>query len=404
MTLIYERVLGDDVPHEIMGYHDDDNGYVRDMSKYIVRTDKDDENAQTIGLELEVSHRDKPITEEMIEEMFDIFPFQQLSYDSTVPGIYTFEAQTVPMTRNGWKESGFDKYLQWLRDNGFCAYALTNTDSGDGCGGHIHISKGDQWEDIVSLMAMFIDQNKEIVQIICKRPFTGYARNNLKDLGKSTRRYYLPEVKSFVLSNSDMHSNTLNLQHSATIEFRLPVGTLNYETKMAHIEFITNLYKCCEDIVKGRARIDRLTINKVCQDGDFLPNYIKELCISCSKKLIILDSEIKKQAKEIETKKNKLIKILSNLQYELGVAHDDAIRQGSINTITRHFNNIAGTGNLQQIIYSIQDMKRNGNISNGLESYSVDHNNNITKYYAQLKEYINNIEVEDIFHDIMDEM
>ena len=402
MTLVFNKRLGDVVPHEIMCYHSCES--ISDMADYIVRTEEDAEDAPTIGLEIEMTRGSENITQAIIDKIFQIFPDCQLEDDSSIPGRYRCELITAPMTLKAWKESNFKELLAYLRDKGFKAFGVTSTDSGDGCGGHIHISKGDRWEDVVSLMAMFLDQNKEIVQIICKRPFTYYAMNNLSRLGKSIKRYCLPEVKNYVLDNADEHCNILNLQHSKTIEFRLPIGTLNYETKMAHIEFLHNLYKCCEDVVMGRARVDRLTINKVCQDGDFLPKYIKNLCISCSKKLTILDNEIKKQVRELEVKKNKLIKILSSLQYELGIAHDDAIRQGSINTITRYFNNIAGTGNMSAIIYSIKDMKLSGPLSNGLETYSQTHNNNITKYYEQLKDFIDKVEVEDIYYNIEDEM
>ena len=401
MTLLFTKRLGDVVPHEIMGYHSFQS--VTDMSDFIIRTEKDDENTPTFGLEIEVSRGSNRITDNMIEKIFEIFPWLQIESDSSIPGCGA-ELITAPFTLNAMYELPFEELFKYLRDHNFMAYGVTSTDDGCGCGGHIHISKGDKWDDVVALMAMFLDQNKEIVQIICKRPFTHYAVNNLRNLGKSVRRYCLPEVKKYVLENDGSHSNILNLQHSKTIEFRLPIGTLNYETKMAHIEFYNNLYKCCEDVVNGRARVDRLTINKVCQEGKYLPTYIRELCISCSKKLTILDGEIRKQVRELEVKKNKLIKILSSLQYELGIAHDDSIRQGSINTITRYFNNIAGTGNLDSIIYTIKDMKNTGVLSNGLEVYSETHNNNITKYYKQLKDYINEIEVDNIYYDITDEM
>lgn len=401
MTLVFNKKLGDHVPHEIMSYHSYNS--ITDMTDYIVRTEEDNEDTPTIGLEIEISRGNENITSIIIEKVFTIFPWLQIEEDGSIPG-RGMELVTVPMTPNAWKEAPLDELFKYLKEQGFKAYGVTSTDTGDGCGGHIHISKGDNWEDVVSLMAMFIDQNKEIVQIICKRPFTRYAINNLRGLGKSSKRYYLPEVKNYMLDNQSEHANTLNLQHSKTIEFRLPIGTLNYETKMAHIEFLTNLYKCCEDVVKGRARIDRLTINKVCQEGKYLPNYIKELCISCSKKLTVYDAQIRKQVREIEDKKNKLIKILSALQYELGVTRDTAIAQGSINTISRHFNNITGCYSISDQIYWIKELKNQNVISRGLDDYSLTHNNNITKHYKQLKEYLNTLEINDVFTNIEDEM
>ena len=402
MTLIYNKRLGDHVPHRIIGYHS--GGYIFDMTDFIVRTDRDNENTQTIGLELEISRGNKAITPNMIEKMFEICPFIQLSDDSTIPGSYTTEIQTAPMTMNAIKESGLFELLKWLRDHDFKASAVTNFDNGEGCGGHIHISKGDKWQDIVALMVMFLDQNKEIVQIICKRPFTSYAQNNLRGLGKSVKRYSLKAVKEYVLDRSYEHSYIINLQHDATIEFRLPIGTINTTTKMAHIEFITNLYKCCEDVINGRARLDRLTINKVCQDGEYLPNYIKDLCISCSKKLIVMDGVLKKRVKELESEKLKLIRILSQLQYDLSITQDTEIRQGSINTISNRFNEISQASNIDTLLIYIKRMKDATNISDGLEEYGTTHDNNITKHYNELKEIVHNINVDNIYYDIQDEV
>lgn len=402
MTLIYTKRLSDDAPHTIIGYHC--GGYITDMTDYIVTTDADDENEQTIGLELEISRGDKQITTAMVEKMMEICPYIQCSDDSTIPGRYTTEIQTAPMTKSAIKESGLKKLFEYFNSHDFMASAVTDLDNGTGCGGHIHISKGDKWEDITALMIMFLDQNKEIVQIICRRPFTGYARNNLAGLGKSVKRYSLTAVKEWMLHHTYTHEYIINLQHDKTIEFRLPVGTINWNTKMAHIEFITNLYKCCEDVVNGRARIDRLTINKVCQDGEYLPQLMKDLCISCSKKLIVMDGEIKKRVKQLETDKVKLIKVLSDLQYELGTSRDNDIRQGSINTINNRLMEITTATSTDALIIYIKNMKEANTISDGLEEYIITHDNKIAKYYKQLKELVQDINVENIYYDILEEI
>lgn len=407
MTLKYNKRLSDDAPHSIIGYHS--GGYITDMTDYVVTTEEDGDDVQTIGLELEISRGTKTITQNMIDKSMEICPHIQMSNDSTIPYFsydvnHTTEIQTAPMSISALKQSGLKELFEYYNSHDFMASAVTNLDNGDGCGGHIHISKGDKWEDIVTLMVMFIDQNKEIVQIICKRPFTDYARNNLASLGKSIKRYSISAVKEYTMSHTTQHSFVINLQHEKTIEFRLPVGTLNWNTKMAHIEFITNLYKCCEDVVNGRARLDRLTINKVCQDGEYLPKLMRELCISCSKKLIVLDNEIKKKVKTLETDKLKLIKVLSDLQYELGTTRDDEIRQGSINTINNRLMEITTATTLDALLIYIKRMKDATNISDGLELYIQTHDNNIAKYYKQLKDLVNNINVENIYYDILDEV
>ena len=403
MTLIYEKRLGDDVPHTIMGYHSWQA--VSNMTDYIVRTDADDENTPVFGLEIECSKGDVEITNDELEELFEIFPFMQWESDGSIPGCSgcTGECITAPMTINAYKEAGFETLLNRMKELGYKAYAVTNRDNGNGCGGHIHINKRDGWEKVVALMAMFIDQNKEIVQIICRRPFTDYARNNLKGLNNSTRRYSLDYVAKYIQERSDEHSNIINLQHSASIEFRLPVGTLDYETKMAHIEFLNNMYKCCEDVINGNARIDRLTINKVCKDGEFLPKLMDELCISCSKKLLILDKQIKARVDAFNVNKYKVIKALSDLQLALATTNDTEIRQGSINTINTHFTNISCASNFDNEVFYTRNLVTQRHISRGLEEYCDTHNNQVTRCYLKLKEICNNIEIPEVYEDLKGE-
>ena len=399
MTLIYNKRLGDNVPHEIMGYHSWEA--VSDMTDYIVRTEKDDENTPVFGLEIETS-RENRFTQNMIDKMFEIFPYMQIESDSSIPN-YGAELITQPMTINAYKESGLKELFDYLQSIEVSAYAVTNRDSGNGCGGHIHINKRDGWEKVVALMAMVIDQNKEIVQIICKRPFTGYASNNLAGLGNSMKRFSLDYVTKYMQQHSGNHSYIINLQHNASIEFRLPVGTLDYETKMAHIEFLNNLYQCCEDVVKGKARIDRLTINKICKDGEFLPKLMSELCISCSKKLQIIDKLIKAKIDAYNINKCKLVKALSDLQLALATSNNDIIRQASIDNINTHFRNITCASSLEDEMFYMNNIINQNTISRGIEEYSQTHNDNISKYYKKLKEVCSSTTLPQIYEDMKGE-
>lgn len=411
MTLIYNKRLGDDVPHHIMGYHGSsyDDNYITDMRDYIVTSDNDKPNAHTFGLEIECTKMDSSITQDEINEMFELFPHMQIARDVSIPTNVSgasCEITTAPMTPEAWKESGLKELLNYMRDHNFKAYCVTNTDDPNeskGCGGHIHINKGDDWEKVVALMAMFIDQNKHAVQMIAHRDFTYYARNNLANLNKSSKRYSLDYIKDYMYSNRGTHENALNLQHNATIEFRLPVGTLDYELKMSHIEFLNNLYECCDDVVHGRARLDRLTINKVCKEGDFLPNYMNELGLSCSKKLFTLDKEIKAKIDAYNVDKCKVVKALSDLQLAIAMTNASEIRQGSINTITRHFNDITGASNIDTEMYYLKNLKDQRIISQGLNEYCAGHNDAVTKAYTKLKDVIASVTIPVIYEDMKGE-
>lgn len=411
MALIINKKLGDDVPHSIMQYHGQGWGdtYVTNMTDYIVRSTNDEPNAHTFGLEIECTKLDSAITNTELEKMFELFPYMQAARDGSVPSNVSgsaVELTTVPMTPEAWKESGFKKLLEYMRERGFKAYCVTNTDDPNescGCGGHIHINKGDDWEEVAALMAMFIDQNKHAVQMIAHRDFTHYAQNNLASLNKSNKRYSLEYIKGYMRANRNVHENALNLQHNATIEFRLPVGTLDYELKMSHIEFLNNLYKCCDDVVHGRARIDRLTINKVCKDGDFLPTYMNELGLSCSKKLLILDKEIKAKIDAYNVDKCKVVKALSDLQLAIAMTNASDIRQGSINTITRHFNDITGATDIDVEMYYLKNLKGQNVISQGLNQYSESHNDDVTKAYKKLKDVLAGVTIPQVYEDMKGE-
>ena len=404
MAIICERKLGDYVPHEVMSYHSCNS--VSDMSRYIVKTDADAPDARTFGKEIECTKMDSPITQEEIDEMFEICPYIQIESDGSIPSnCYdsSCEIITAPMTLNAMKECGLKELLDWLIEHGFKAYEVTNRDTGRGCGGHTHISKGQDWEKVVGLMAMVIDQNKEIVQIICKRSFTDYAINNLAGLGNSSKRRSLEYVTKYVQEHSGNHSNVLNLQHSATIEFRLPVGTLDYDTIMAHTEFLNNLYQCCDDVIHSKARIDRLTINKICKDGEFLPKLMDELCISCSRKLVIYDKLIKARIDAYNIEKYKIVKALSDLQLALAITNDASIPNGSINNINTHFTNITGASTIDDELLYMKNLVTSRVISRGLEEYADGHNNTIAKAYLKLKDLCSNMEIPVIYEDMKGE-
>lgn len=401
MTLIINKVLSEDVPHERMDYHDSDA--ITNMEDYIVRSTNDKENAHTIGLEIEMTKGyNNNFTQSEIEKMFELFPYAQIEYDSSIPGS-GFEFITAPMTIDAYKESNFKEFLKYAIDNGYYAAGYTSTDDGCGCGGHIHIDKQEGWEDVVALMCMFLDQNKEMVQMICKRPFTGYAKNNLIGLGKSIKRYNLQGVKEYVLGHKGIHENSFNLQHSKTIEFRLPIGTLNFETKMAHIEFLVNLYECCEDVVKGRARIDRLTINKVCQNGDYLPKLMKDLGISCSKKLRIMNSEFSKQIKQLEQTRKDIAKTLSKLLVEISLGNGE-VREASIRTINSYLMSVTEPTSSDSIRYALNELQHQNTLSRGLEEYSNEHDDKITELYNKLKVQISTMVLPQINQEIMEEI
>jgi hypothetical protein len=393
----------------IVDYHDYGavvNGRGNGYGNFMQHEENEVVNDDTIyiGAELETG-RENPFTQVMLNKMASFSKDFQCETDGSVRDYgrngwrtcYSCEVISAPLTYDYWhKSSGYKDLLPYMISIDAKSHGITDHYTGNGCGLHFHLSKVNNWQKAVVYMAMFIDQNRFLVEAICGRPFTGYARNNISDLDEFYKK--VPElVENRILSNID-HSYAINLSNSKTVEFRLCQGTLNYETFMARLEFVYHLYKQCLDIANGKARLDRLTINQVCQYGEYLPKYIKKLGISSSNKIENKTREYRVIINEFITTRNTLRHHLQALrtlleEHEPFENIDNAKRtiQNNIDMITA-----SSESTIENIKSALKTIKENNanTLSRALDNFSNDHPQTaLAKEYKLCKEFIENLEI-----------
>lgn len=391
----------------INGYHsygsitNQNRGF--DTFKQHEENEEVDENTIYIGSEVETG-RENEFSRNMLNKMADFSKDFQCETDSSIcdynykwSNCYPCEIISGPLTYDYWhKSAGYKELFEYLQSIKVSSYGLTNHATGEGCGCHFHLSKVKGWEKAVVYMAMFVDQNRYIVEAICGRIFTGYARNNLNGMDDFYKK--VPElVENHILGHIG-HSNIINLSNENTVEFRLCQGTLNYSTYMARLEFVYNLYKQCLDIANGKARLDRLTVNQVCQNGEYLPKYIKMLGISCSNKIENKTREYRQIIQQFIQKRNDLRHHLQALRTLLEESErfeniENATRtiQSNLELITNYSENT-----VQSITDALTGIKnRNANtLSRALDNYCGNNPRTaVAKEYKICKEFIENLEI-----------
>jgi len=369
---------------------------------------EDDENITEdtifIGSEVETG-RENEFSRIMLNKMADLSKDFQCETDSSIHDFgrngwnncYSCEIISAPLTYNYWhKSSGYKELFEYLKSINVASYGITDHATGQGCGCHFHLSKVKGWQKAVVYMAMFVDQNRFLVEAICGRPFTGYAQNNLNGMNDFYKK--VPELVENSVLNYPNHSYILNLSNANTIEFRLCQGTLNYETYMARLEFVYHLYKQCLEIANGKARLDRLTINQVCQYGEYLPKYIKTLGISSSNKIENKTREYKTIIADFISTRNTLRHHLQALRTLL----EESERFENIDNAMRTVNNNIATitasteTTIETIKCALVEIKRlnENTLSRALDNYSESHPNTaLAKEYKICKEFISTLEI-----------
>lgn len=389
----------------IAGYHDlvTENGSGFDNFK---QSDNEevDEDTIYIGSEVETG-RENQFTDNMLNKMHELSQDFQCETDGSVGDYgrnnwnrcYSCEIISAPLTYKYWhNKANYKELFEYLQSIDVKSYGITDHASGQGCGCHFHLSKVKGWEKAACYMAMFVDQNRYIVEAICGRPFTGYARNNLGTLDELYKK--VPElVENHILNYRD-HAYIINLSNSATIEFRLCQGTLNYETYMARLEFVYHLYKQCLDIANGKARLDRLTVNQICQNGEYLPKYIKRLGISCSNKIENKTREYKQVIEQFIRARNELRHHLQALRTLIEESERFENIDNAYRTICNNITCLTASSEstIGAITDALREVKRlnENTLSRALDAFSeAKPSTALAKEYKICKEYIANLEI-----------
>lgn len=380
----------------------DDGGF--DRFKQFEDNEDITEDTIFIGSEVETG-RENRFTDTMLNKMADIAKDFQCESDSSIcdynnnnwNSCYSCEIISAPLTYDYWhKSANYKELFEYLKSINVASYGITNHATGEGCGCHFHLSKVKGWQKAVVYMSMFVDQNKFIIEAICGRPFTGYARNNLSNVDDFYKK--VPDLVENHILNHINHSYIINLSNEDTIEFRLCQGTLNYETYMARLEFVYNLYKQCLEIANGKARLDRLTINQICQYGEYLPSYIKKLGISCSNKIENKTREYRQIIEEFITKRNTLRHHLQAVRTLIEESERFENIDNAYRTISNNLETIANytENTIESITRALRQIKNNNEntLSRALDNYSSEHANTaLAKEYLICKEFIQNLEI-----------
>jgi len=357
-----------------------------------------------IGSEVETG-RENSFSQIMLNKMAELSKDFQLETDSSIrdygrndwDSCYSCEIISAPLTYNYWhNKAGYKELFEYLKSINVKSYGITNHANGQGCGNHFHLSKVKGWQKAVVYMAMFVDQNRFIIEAICGRPFTGYATNNLDCMDDFYKK--VPELVENRVLNNPNHSYIINLSNSKTIEFRLCQGTLNYETYMARLEFVYFLYKQCLDIANGKARLDRLTINQICQNGEYLPKYIKQLGISCSNKLENKTREYRQIIDQWITTRNELRHHLQALRVLIEESERFENIDNAYRTISNNITMITASNEstIEGIKSALNEIKRanENTLSRALDNYSESNPKTaLAKEYKICKEYIQNLTI-----------
>ena len=357
-----------------------------------------------IGSEVETG-RENQFSRIMLNKMAEFSKDFQCETDSSIrdygnnnwDSCYSCEIISAPLTYDYWhKSSGYKELFEYLKSINVKSYGITNHSNGTGCGNHFHLSKVKGWQKAVTYMAMFVDQNRYIIEAICGRTFTGYATNNLDGMEDFYKK--VPELVENRIIGRPNHSYIINLSNSKTVEFRLCQGTLNYETYMARLEFVYHLYKQCIDIANGKARLDRLTINQICQNGEYLPKYIKKLGISCSNKLENKTREYRQIIEEFIQTRNELRHHLQAVRTLMEESEHFENYDNAYRTICNNIGMItnATENTIESIRYNLEEIKRNNEntLSRALDNFSqANPKTALAKEYLICKKYIETLAI-----------
>lgn len=410
-----ERVhLGEYIKNEHCGhmviadYHCDgsvtNSGMGFDRFKQCLDEETPNEDTIFIGSELETG-RENCFTQNMLDKMAEISNDFQCETDGSIRdygrnqwnACHSCEIISGPLTYGYWhKKANYKPLLEYLSSIDVKSYGITDHATGQGCGCHFHLSKVKGWQKAVVYMAMFVDQNKYVIEAICGRPFTSYATNNIERLDEFYKK--VPELVENQIMGNPNHSYIINLCNEKTIEFRLCQGTLNYNTYMARLEFVYHLYKQCLDIANGKARLDRLTVNQICQNGEFLPAYIKRLGISCSNKIENKTREYRQIIEQFITLKNQLRHHLQSLRTLIEESERFESMDAAHRTIQSNINLLQNSAEntISAITTALKDIKQQNinTLSRALDNYSeAKPNTALAKEYKICKEFITNLEI-----------
>ena len=296
-----------------------------------------------IGHELEVENFDGDTScVDLLYEKLNVI----LAHDGSIDNGY--EIISHPQTPRYIKEEKLEDYKEVFKTMIERGYRSHQTST---CGLHFHVTRP-FYNEINNILPWnctqeqlkerdnLIDKQNEIIDRIIlvmetyKEELIKFSRRKSSEMHwcqflSDFRNKPSGEIKSLYYVKK--HKNTctrymaLNLENSATIEFRLFKGTLNFDTFMASMELVNNIMTLCSDLstpvtdITWDKLVDSEYARKYCEEKDI---HSDKRVIDNSKEEIDLEEKIKKEVKKtyreiVKIYNAELKRVTSNLKLSL---------------------------------------------------------------------------------------
>ncbi|MBO5476134.1 MAG: amidoligase family protein [Clostridia bacterium] len=284
----------------IHGYHH------RDLEIEYKQVNSDDLNWY-LGFELEVE-KDRGSrfnNQQMAQYIRQNYPELGLVFETDGSLSTGFEIISQPMTINYiYKHSeDFKGILKALQDNGFKSHDTST------CGLHIHVSRtilgeGTNATKNLNKLILFTETFKDEIKRFSRRDNYGYCKFTSDTRGLKNKTYYKSSEILKRLNDMGSRYQVVNTTNNNTIEIRVFRGTLKYETFMATLEFVYNMFKCITEVPTRK-----INFNKVIKYTDtlYLQDYCAEKEIYNSTYMSDETSNIKKNLTKKVDNTNKII-------------------------------------------------------------------------------------------------
>jgi len=180
-----------------------------------------------LGIELECERADGYVEDDDLMYIRDLFPPNALYFEEDCSLNRGVEIITAPMTYEYVKSAPFTDMLKYLRDNKYRSH------NGGRCGMHIHVSReafdsADSLVDAIYIVEKFWEE----IVVLSRR---GSRLNWSTPLGQKDKSLIDQYVKG---SGYKERYSAVNLENSATVEFRFFRGTLLDESFGAAVDII----------------------------------------------------------------------------------------------------------------------------------------------------------------------
>lgn len=151
-----------------------------------------------------------------------------------------FEIVSHPCTLDYHKTLKYEEIFEWLVKQKYRSHDTST------CGMHVHINRDYFGVDkltqdlCIGKLLYLCEKHWEMVELIARRTSNRYARRFLLEENETI-------IDLYAKSQSSDKYGAINLKHKDTIEMRIFKGTLNYNTFIRTLEFVSVFAKIAKD-------------------------------------------------------------------------------------------------------------------------------------------------------------